>query len=47
MGDAIVLEDGEACVMDSDVVVVFQDSDQGRQNVVLRRTDLEALLAAL
>lgn len=44
--DAIILEDGEAILMDNDVVTVLQESDQGPQSVVLRRTDLERLLGA-
>lgn len=46
-GDAMGLEDGEAIVMDNDVVTVLQDSDEGPQNVVLRRKDLVRLLEAL
>lgn len=48
-GDVIGLSDGEAVNMGSGVVTIMQhDADYGVVNsVVLRRADLEALIAAL
>jgi len=45
-GGMIDLTDGKAAVMGEGVIVVLQSSEDGPQSVVLRRTDLEALLAA-
>ncbi len=42
----IQLVDGEAQPMGDGVFVVCQTSDEGAQNVVLTKADLEALLSA-
>ncbi|OWK31791.1 hypothetical protein SPMU_01090 [Sphingomonas mucosissima] len=44
-GALINLAEGRATMIGDGVFVVFQDSDEGLQNVVLTRSDLEALLA--
>jgi hypothetical protein len=40
------LGDGQAVAMGDGVFVVIQESEDGPQSVVLRRSDLEAMLAA-
>ncbi len=47
VGDMIGLTDGLAAVLGEGVVVVVQESDAGRQDVVLNRSDLLTLLAAI
>jgi hypothetical protein len=44
--ELLMLTDGQAQLMGDGIVMVFQDSDGGVQNVILTRADLEALLAA-
>lgn len=44
----IMLGEGSAYHVDDEMMLIYQDDNDGRQNsVVLRREDLEALLAAM
>ena len=46
-GDIVALADGEAQIIANGVCVVSQKAPEGTVDVVLRRSDLEALLAAM